>query len=39
MTKVFVNLPTNDLERSMAFYTALGCEINPLFFRRTAAER
>ncbi|MGM7698360.1 VOC family protein [Microbacterium sp. A84] len=30
-TKVFVNLPTSDLERSKAFYTALGCDINPLF--------
>lgn len=37
MTKVFVNLPTNDLERSMAFYTALGCEINPLFTDENAA--
>ncbi|MFD5214361.1 VOC family protein [Microbacterium sp. NPDC058345] len=31
MTKVFVNLPTTDLERSKAFYTALGCDINPDF--------
>jgi predicted lactoylglutathione lyase len=30
-TKVFVNLPTTDLERSKAFYAALGCDINPLF--------
>ena len=30
-TMIFVNLPTDDLERSKAFYTALGCEINPLF--------
>ena len=29
MTHIFVNLPTADLERSKAFYTALGCEINP----------
>jgi len=28
---IFVNLPTSDLERSKAFYTALGCDINPLF--------
>ncbi len=36
-TKVFVNLPTVDLERSKAFYTALGCEINPLFTDDNAA--
>ena len=36
-TKVFVNLPTADLERSKAFYTALGCEINPLFSDENAA--
>lgn len=37
MTKVFVNLPTTDLERSKAFYTALGCEINPQFSDENAA--
>ncbi|MBL5975049.1 MAG: glyoxalase [Candidatus Leucobacter sulfamidivorax] len=31
MTMIFVNLPTSDLDRSRAFYTALGCTINPLF--------
>ncbi|MBN9613838.1 MAG: glyoxalase, partial [Actinobacteria bacterium] len=31
MTKIFVNLPSNDLDRSRAFYTALGASINPLF--------
>lgn len=31
MTEIFVNLPTADLERSKAFYTALGASINPLF--------
>lgn len=36
-TKVFVNLPTSDLERSKAFYTALGCDINPLFTDENAA--
>ena len=30
-TNIFVNLPTDDLERSKAFYTALGAGINPLF--------
>jgi len=29
VTKVFVNLPTADLDRSKAFCTALGCDINP----------
>lgn len=38
MTKVFVNLPTADLERSKAFYVALGCEINPLFTDENAAS-
>lgn len=37
MVKIFVNLPTADLERSKAFYTALGCEINPLFTDENAA--
>lgn len=32
MTKqVFVNFATDDLERSEAFYVAIGCAINPLF--------
>ncbi|MDQ4213433.1 VOC family protein [Microbacterium sp. ASV81] len=31
MTNVFVNLPTTDLDRAKAFYTALGCELNPQF--------
>lgn len=34
---IFVNLPSGDLERSKAFYTALGCEINPLFTDENAA--
>ncbi len=37
MTEIFVNLPTADLERSKAFYTALGCEIEPLFTDENAA--
>ncbi|WP_341978302.1 VOC family protein [Microbacterium sp. LWO13-1.2] len=37
VTKIFVNLPTADLERSKAFYTALGCDINPLFTDENAA--
>jgi predicted lactoylglutathione lyase len=30
-TSIFVSYPTADLERSKAFYTALGATINPLF--------
>lgn len=37
-TMIFVNLHTGDLERSKAFYTALGCEINPLFTDENAAS-
>jgi predicted lactoylglutathione lyase len=29
-TNIFVSYPTDDLERSKAFYTALGATINPL---------
>ena len=36
-TQIFVNLPTADLERSKAFYSALGCSINPLFTDENAA--
>ncbi|MBN9197003.1 MAG: glyoxalase [Microbacterium sp.] len=36
-TNIFVNLPTKDLERSKAFYTALGAGINPLFTDENAA--
>lgn len=36
-TKVFVNLPTTDLERSKTFYTSLGATINPLFTDENAA--
>lgn len=36
-TMIFVNLSTDDLERSKAFYTALGCEINPMFTDENAA--
>jgi uncharacterized protein len=37
MTKIFVNLPTTDLERSKAFYTSLGAGINPQFTDDNAA--
>ncbi|QIM17008.1 glyoxalase [Leucobacter insecticola] len=36
-TDIFVNVTTTDLERSKAFYSALGCEINPLFTDDNAA--
>jgi len=36
-TNIFVNLATDDLERSKAFYTALGAGINPLFTDDNAA--
>lgn len=37
MTNVFVNLPTSDLERSKAFYLAIGCTLNPQFTDENAA--
>ncbi|MCR2813200.1 glyoxalase [Microbacterium sp. zg.Y1090] len=37
MTDIFVNLPTADLDRCKAFYTALGAEINPMFTDENAA--
>jgi uncharacterized protein len=37
MTAMFVNLPVTDLERSKAFYTAVGFTINPLFTDHNAA--
>jgi uncharacterized protein len=36
-TNIFVSYPTADLERSKAFYTALGASINPLFTDENAA--
>jgi predicted lactoylglutathione lyase len=36
-TNIFVNLPSNDLERSKAFYTSLGFTINPAFTDENAA--
>jgi predicted lactoylglutathione lyase len=36
-TSIFVNLPTSDLDRSKAFYEALGFSINPLFTDENAA--
>ncbi len=37
MTSIFVNVPTTDLERAKAFYTALGAGINPNFTDENAA--
>ncbi|MCT2182192.1 VOC family protein [Brevibacterium casei] len=37
MTEIFVNLPTLDLERSKAFYSALGATIVPEFTDANAA--
>ena len=34
---IFVNLPVADLERSVAFYEAIGAEKNPMFSDETAA--
>lgn len=36
-TKIFVNLPVKDLDRSMEFFTKLGYEFNPQFTDETAA--
>jgi predicted lactoylglutathione lyase len=35
--QIFVNLPIRDLEKSMAFYEALGFTVNPQFTDDTAA--
>lgn len=37
MTSIFVNIRTSDLERSKAFYTALGATLNPRFTDDNAA--
>jgi predicted lactoylglutathione lyase len=34
---IFVNLPVSDLERSIAFYEAIGAQKNPMFSDDTAA--
>jgi predicted lactoylglutathione lyase len=36
-TSIFMSYPTADLDRSKAFYTALGATINPLFTDENAA--
>lgn len=35
--KIFINLPVADLQKSMAFYTAIGFTNNPMFTDETAA--
>ncbi|MFT2707424.1 VOC family protein [Clavibacter zhangzhiyongii] len=37
MPMIFVNLPVTDLERSKAFYTAVGFPVNPAFTDENAA--
>ncbi len=36
-TKIFVNLPVKDLDKSMAFFKSLGYSFNPQFTDSTAA--
>lgn len=36
-TKIFVNLPVKDLDKSMAFFKAIGFTFNPQFTDATAA--
>jgi uncharacterized protein len=36
-TNIFVNLPVQDLDKSMAFFQALGYRFNPQFTDKTAA--
>jgi predicted lactoylglutathione lyase len=38
VTKLFVNIPCNDLERSKSFYTSIGWQINPQFTDENAAS-
>jgi hypothetical protein len=37
-TKIFVNLPVKDLNRSVAFFTKLGFKFNPQFTNENAAS-
>ncbi|MCI0600502.1 MAG: hypothetical protein L0Y50_00100 [Beijerinckiaceae bacterium] len=37
MSKIFVNLPVIDLDKSMAFFNAIGFSFNPQFSDKTAA--
>ena len=37
ISKIFVNLPVQDLDRSMTFFKAVGFSFNPQFTDKTAA--
>jgi len=37
VSKIFVNLPVKDLDKSMAFFRAIGFSFNPQFTDKTAA--
>lgn len=37
-TKVFINLPVQDLDKSMAFFSGLGFDFNPQFTDENAAS-
>ncbi|HEY7532428.1 MAG TPA: VOC family protein [Nitrospiraceae bacterium] len=37
INKIFVNLPVKDLDKSMAFFKAIGFSFNPQFTDKTAA--
>ena len=37
ISKIFVNLPVRDLDKSMAFFKAIGFSFNPQFTDKTAA--
>lgn len=37
VSKIFVNLPVKDLDKSMAFFRAVGFSFNPQFTDKTAA--
>lgn len=37
VSKIFVNLPVQDLNKSMTFFKAVGFSFNPLFTDKTAA--
>lgn len=37
ISKIFVNLPIEDLDKSMAFFKAIGFSFNPQFTDKTAA--
>lgn len=38
ISKIFVNLPVKDLDKSMAFFKAVGFSFNPQFTDKTAGS-